>query len=549
MPTSESPNVPISKDIYAGEAAAQQRLARSVQQAGGALGDIALDMRQADIDRELNNFQAKVNETNVNDELFYESNNDEVIREGENGKPAYTKYQEQHEKSMKFLTEEAGKLKYGQARERASQFLLENKPFYQHKTNQYIKREEVERISAGSLDLIESLISTSQTIPADRENSIREQKGEEPLTENEFRIAQIKVIAEKNVKSNIWHADDAQRIVQKAEADIHKLDIENVKGQWQSMVDTVSAIPNVSESDMKKVHDDARQFIIDQKEAGILSPDDAGTQIGNLNNYIAGQIRQNEDIKKATDLQKTKGFVDKILNPKPNEFLTADDVQNAYPNKNDKKIRDTWVSIIEGSYSKDLPTETTVEGQAQVMTILSNASKGTQTTNGAYKDLFLERYGGTNEDGVEVTPTISDKTFRWALEKIEKPLPIHITTQLQATMESAKTAIYKAENSFWYTGTEKARVETASQKFNDEILANISDGLLDWVDGQIKSGKVPTPDEIHIMAAKIGVGARTAAQAKQAEQTKPIADFDTYYDNLPSGAEFTAPDGTRRRKP
>ena len=68
MPTGESPNVTLNPNMFAGETAAQQRLAGAIQQFGGVMGDIGLKMQDAEVEREQKEFQIKVNETNQADD-------------------------------------------------------------------------------------------------------------------------------------------------------------------------------------------------------------------------------------------------------------------------------------------------------------------------------------------------------------------------------------------------------------------------------------------------------------------------------------------------
>lgn len=177
MPTGESPNVTLNPNMFAGEAAAAQRLAGAVQQFGGVMGDIGLKMQDAEVEREVKDFQIKANEAQYNDETFYQNNDDDVITPevlDENGnviKPAYTKYQDQHDKSMKSLEVAASSLKYGKARTEAQQWLKLNKPLLQHGTDQYIKRESVERALATHQSYVASILSSNQSLKADEFNS------------------------------------------------------------------------------------------------------------------------------------------------------------------------------------------------------------------------------------------------------------------------------------------------------------------------------------------------------------------------------------------
>ena len=299
----------------------------------------------------------------------------------------------------------------------------------------------------------------------------------------------------------------------------------------------------------REIKDEAYKMIRDEAKNNPLITPSVEQALGNaLDNRVSGKVAQEKDDKAAYDLKNAQDFSKKI----PNHVLTKDEVKELYPDKEDSKKVDAWGEIINNSYRKEgvgadeLKTETTADGHTMVIGILSDVSKGGKTKTESYKNLLLARYGGKtkDEDGndIVVEPSISKKTFDWAMNKIENPLPVHVTTQLQATMDTVKTAIYNAENLFWYTGAEKARVEAASEKFNDEIQANISDGLLDWVDGQIASGKVPTPKEIYEMAGQLTPGALTIVREKQQEQMKQSGEPQTQEEFERKVAELKATD-------
>ena len=231
---------------------------------------------------------------------------------------------------------------------------------------------------------------------------------------------------------------------------------------------------------------DARAPIDKAVKAGIVSAESKESLYSSLSSYT-NQINDNEQIK---DTVVTRDFADKA---QKNE-LNLDDVFAEFPSDEagDVAARDHWRKILKKSQKPDkLPKKTTTDGMEEVMDLLTGIPKGEITSKVAIEDLTTLHY---------VKKDISEKTLQWALARVDKPYPTHITKQLQSTLLATEKQI----NFFWETAGEAKEIRAAQ----DAIMQNVSDDLLDWVDGEIAKDRLPSPKEIYQKAAEFTVGAR-----------------------------------------
>jgi len=296
-------------------------------------------------------------------------------------------------------------------------------------------------------------------------------------------------------RNPLWHDPATMKLmIEKQTADAEAARQKYLGEQRYAVASEKVAV--LAKSDMTK---DAFSKSIDTDPAyagiprsGIRSKESLSNDFVHWKEFYKGQTEKN---KAAKDLQATKDFT-KALTGQTDKPLTMDTIAQMYPDAGgqDKIERDQWQARLDGSYAKDLPTNTTTDGQSAVMSVLIDAGKGTQTTQGAIKTLLDHRY---------VDKDISQKTFDWAMNKIENPYPPATAAHLQSTVEAVKQSITGS----WESA---ADIETTAAA-HKAIMQNVNESLLNWVDNEIAAGRIPKAVDIYTEAKQLEAGAKTSA--------------------------------------
>jgi hypothetical protein len=153
-----------------------------------------------------------------------------------------------------------------------------------------------------------------------------------------------------------------------------------------------------------------------------------------------------------------------------------------------KADREKWQKYIKGSY-KDEPKNVTTKGQATAFNAMYDASTLQLSPTEAYDVLLEARM---------IDRSITDKEFKWAIDKINNPYEKHVLEDMKAIV------------------TSNASDFNAIFDFNDKSRnQRVNSSLITWVDEQLAKGKTPTRKDMYAMSSQFRVDGGTLVNIGQ----------------------------------
>jgi hypothetical protein len=142
-----------------------------------------------------------------------------------------------------------------------------------------------------------------------------------------------------------------------------------------------------------------------------------------------------------------------------NNDMMPDDIGRLGLGTTEKTQMAGW---LKNSQAKDFNTATTSQGYSSLVGVITKYSNddAEMNKNEAYRQIYDLRYGKNS--------SISDKDFKWAIDKLDNKYPKALATELQATLEDNKANYH----GWWESGKESEDSKTVNQ------------ALVEWVDKQ-----------------------------------------------------------------
>lgn len=250
--------------------------------------------------------------------------------------------------------------------------------------------------------------------------------------------------------------------------------------------------------------------------------------IGNkIDDYWEGR----EKAAKKSELNIYEDFSKKLANG----TFTGDDINFSKLTEPEKK---EWNSVLEG-YRQEPPTATSYEGVNTAITIMTDVATQKLGKGEAIKMLANERY---------VNKTITDADYKFALNKIEMPYPVHVMQTINGILDASKVKLEQNGVGFFgYDFIDRGEKKAYTEK---------TQGFLNWVESENKDGKYPDGEAMYKKMRELGVSVQTPKALPKPPRVVPKASENTYVttqeqaDKLPSGTTFyDAVTGTWRTKP
>lgn len=210
--------------------------------------------------------------------------------------------------------------------------------------------------------------------------------------------------------------------------------------------------------------EDGYKIIQQAQDSGLIDAKDNKELGDSLDNFVSGRIHADNQAKYTAKVESYNDFVGKMQEG----TLTYEDVGNS---KISNDSKEKWDAFIKNQYNPG-PKESSYKAfnKAADVVFQANALQLDQTQ--AYEMLMEERY---------VNGTLSDSQFKWAVDKIQNPLPPDVTADLQT--------VYDDTRKLYGWGKSKQSAAVAANK-----------GLFMWVEQQLKEGKRPTAKEMYAKA-------------------------------------------------
>jgi hypothetical protein len=298
----------------------------------------------------------------------------------------------------------------------------------------------------------------------------------------------------------------------------------HLTGKEQNLQNQVGALKQAFVAGDTTALDKAVEIV---QSAPLMDEEKRQSMLANIESYklqIEAKKRKNDY---DYDVITSKEFLDKTTPKNIDDMLSFDDILRAYPKDTDVDVRKEWEKIQNGALKpEELSTVTNYDGQKIVLNVLSKISRGEYGTRQAYKDIANARY---------VDKTINEQTFQWAKARIEKPYQPALASHIESTLNAVSKSV--KGTSAWYNPLawgETTPEAIQSQKINQTILSNVSNNLLNWVDTQIESGKIPTAKEVYVMATQL----QESENSSTSINAKPI---NKVIMTSPDGKKFSVP--------
>lgn len=287
-----------------------------------------------------------------------------------------------------------------------------------------------------------------------------------------------------------------------------------------------------------------------------LSTKDKDTLYGALDNYVAGQfekVKQDTDafqIKMLMDLEKNKTADPVARNKIADEsLLQLSQVKNL--SRSDFTIMEKRLNDFRDGKATNSNSDAVIQAAKTVDDLrrgIGTEYSATSTINGLrnkLSDTDFEKYS------IAATTKFTDQNLDFVNDSVNGyrdtfPMAIRDTLRVYDKVANFRLALEK-----WVNSPEGEKASPRDRYiYQKELAAELNPQRPSPPGFWHKTKDVLFGESFADMIAE----ADAAKQVKQKKpvitsQTKTDVDFDTYYNSLPSGAEFTAPDGTRRRKP
>jgi hypothetical protein len=232
--------------------------------------------------------------------------------------------------------------------------------------------------------------------------------------------------------------------------------------------------------------------------------------IGNkIDDYWEGR----DTVEKQNRLAIYESLADKMAK---GQFTLDDIMTSGLPESKQKE----WETYLK-EYRKEPPVQSSYNGTNSITQILTDISSGKLGRGEAILLLTDERY----KNG-----SITDDTYKFALNRIKNPYPVHVAETINGILEASKTKI--AEEGFdWFDkGEKQAYVKKTTSFFN-------------WLENESKDGKYPDGKAMYSKMKELGVAIETPANLPKAQTFIPDPN-DPLYVTTQEQAE-ALPSGTR----
>jgi hypothetical protein len=245
------------------------------------------------------------------------------------------------------------------------------------------------------------------------------------------------------------------------------------------------------------------------KKSG-LPTEDVVTLGNRVDGYVAGQKKSIADNKYEKELQASESFVKGIQS---NSF-NANMIESAYPSNTGQSLveKNNYYAILQGVNDITAPQKFTPDGGSIARQTVLDAATGKVSTKAAYDSLMKARY---------VDKTIDDNAYQWAVGRIEKPYPQHMTGDIKSQLIANRQKISASSSIFnpfaWGESGEEAN---KANYVNQELMK--------WVDAQIEQKKTPTAKEMFIRSQELinsGIQHETSSQTDSAPGRVKPADY------------------------
>jgi hypothetical protein len=224
-------------------------------------------------------------------------------------------------------------------------------------------------------------------------------------------------------------------------------------------------------------------------EDGVITKEQAFDAETDLNNKVDNYAEEFSKREKAGVEQNILDTYEKSFVPHmKNGTLTVDIISESDIPANKKA---GWNKILQGTYDDTPPDTTGKEGREQLDRVVGMYNADIINKQTAIEEISKLRY---------IEKAITDYDAGSSIERLDLDYPKDLNNNLQTVLSSmrgetdAPEGLYVNTDRFW-TGKKKdeARYTTTSR------------ALTEWVDRQVKDGKVPTAKEIYGMASQFNL--------------------------------------------
>lgn len=387
---------------------------------------------------------------------------------------------------MKKIQLSANSLTTNLARNKANQSILSTKGDLREYTNQLVHETVLgqqitimnasieDAISRGDTEAVANAYSFNGALFSEGEMQPRQELGGKSLYELSLRkdIEKAMVVKQKAIEEQAKQAVNSIKPL--------------IKETLQSS-ETWQKEKRFTKDDRREAYQMVSERLNELVESGVITKDeafDAELSLNNdVDNYAAEFTKQEKDAEKATANELYTDFTNRLI--KGN--LTADEVIEAMPNKNEKDI---WRGIMSGSYN-DPPEQTDWDGYLEATGLVAKYTSGAVSKSDALRQLLQQRYLQDAKDATGKGIRITDSLFKMTVNRINNPYPPDVAHDLIGTMkiveEELTPSIFRRRKSEQATAI---RVNTA---------------LMSWLDRASEDGKYPTGKEMYNKAVELNM--------------------------------------------
>jgi hypothetical protein len=217
-------------------------------------------------------------------------------------------------------------------------------------------------------------------------------------------------------------------------------------------------------------------------DQGLVSPTEKNTLTENASGYHSRTNNARTNAAKKTTEETYSDLTDSISSG----LLEFKDIEVS---KLAVKDKEKWVGYVKGSY-KQPPIKSDPDASVEAFNAAYGASTKQLTPQEAYDKVLVPRFTPGKKD------KMSDKEYKWAIDKIKNPYPPKIAESARTILDSNKALFNKGFN-------EPKRRQTVNNQF------------LEWLDGELKDGKSPSPIEMNAMNSQFRVRGGTLVDVGQ----------------------------------
>jgi hypothetical protein len=472
LPSGQASGVRMPSGLFNAEHQSAQTLAGSIDRLGKIAGETAETLLDADMKAERRAYEISINESIAGQKKYMADNTD------------YNTYQKEFDTRLDAITKTAGGMKYKANQQWAKDYVAAQKPQWQTSVDADIRTRMFDDISATSHKNIDAYANG----PVAPEKLIFHGGDEMKARMNDINAA-----IEENVESGVWTREYGENMRQRSEAQIQKnilvaqkLEAEQNKKMFEDtlLVESVNALgddyDNIDEA-FKTMDQMTNAWV----QSGQMTEADAIEYRRSTQNKVA-DLAEERKAKKAKEekensIQITENLTKSILDG----TFTADQLETSDLSKEEKEA---FRPIAQNLYSE--PAEVTdYDASKQVNEAVIAYSLGVTDKKTALTSLLNMRY---------VTGTITDKTFRDSVARINTKYPPNFAAVLSGVLSSIDAESKTAGSDWFYPSSDKAKTVT------------VSEAIMDWVDQQIReTKKYPPMEDILKKTKELGIAIKT----------------------------------------